>query len=133
MEANMTNARVLSGRGLAHRRLDKRQLACLAANAAEGQTRIDWSVAQVAAALKVSRQYIDLARSLSSEKRRAIIEGRDQTSFVTLLRASEPQFALRAPKHSGNGNGESIDDATLIAVVRHAGIERTLMALEAAQ
>ena len=67
MEANMTNARVLSGRGLVHRKLDKRQLACVAANAAEGQTRIDLSVAQLVAALNVSRPYIDLARSLPGE------------------------------------------------------------------
>ena len=137
MEANMTNARVLSGRGLVHRKLDKRQLACVAANAAEGQTRIDWSVAQLVAALKVSRVYIDLARSFSPEKRQAIIDGLDGTSFAALLRTPElQQLAIPASKRRVVGNGKSIDDATLLAIVRNAGIERTLqaaMAVEAAQ
>jgi hypothetical protein len=137
MEANMTNARVLSGRGLVHRKLDKRQLACVAANAAEGQTRIDWSVAQLVAALKVSRVYIDLARSFSPEKRQAIIDGLDGTSFAALLKAPElQQLAIPASKRRVVVNGRSIDDATLLAVVRNAGIERTLqaaMAVEAVQ
>jgi hypothetical protein len=136
MDTNRTNVRVLSGRGLVHRRLDKRQLGCVGANAAGGQTTIDWSVAQLAAALKVSRQYIDLARTLSPEKRQAIIDGRDRTSFAALLKAPEPQLALPAPKRVVAVNGESIDDATLIAVVRNCGIERTLqaaMVVEAAQ
>ena len=136
MEANMTNARVLSGRGLVHRKLDKRQLACVGANATEGQTKIDWSVAQLAAALKVSRVYIDLARTLSPEKRQAIIDGRDDTSFVSLLRAPEMHQALPAPKRRVVVNGKGIDDATLLAIVRNAGIERTLqaaMVVEAAQ
>ena len=136
MEANMTNARVLSGRGLVHRKLDKRQLACVAANAAEGQTRIDWSVAQLTAALKVSRVYIDLARSFSPEKRQAIIDGLDGTSFAALLKTPElQQLAMPASKRRVVGNGKSIDDATLLAIVRNAGIERTLqaaMAVEAA-
>ena len=137
MEANMTNARVLSGRGLVHRKLDKRQLACVAANAAEGQTRIDLSVAQLVAALNVSRPYIDLARSFSPEKRQAIIDGLDGTSFAALLKAPElQQLAIPASKRRVVVNGRSIDDATLLAVVRNAGIERTLqaaMAVEAAQ
>ena len=132
----MTNARVLSGRGLVHRKLDKRQLACVAANAAEGQTRIDWSVAQLTAALKVSRVYIDLARSFSPEKRQAIIDGLDGTSFAALLKTPElQQLAIPASKRRVVVNGKSIDDATLLAVVRNAGIERTLqaaMAVEAA-
>ena len=142
MNTNGTNVRVLSGRSLVHRKLDARQLACVAANAAEGQTRIDWSVAQLVAALKVSRHYIDLARTLPVERRQAIIDGRDHTSFAAMLKAPEPQLeqlelAFPAPKHSDNGNGKSIiDDATLIAVVRNCGIERTLqaaMAVEAAE
>ena len=137
MEANVTNARVLSGRGLVHRKLDKRQLACVAANAAEGQTRIDLSVAQLVAALNVSRSYIDLARSFSPEKRQAIIDGLDGTSFAALLKTPElQQLAIPASKRRVVVNGKSIDDATLLAIVRNAGIERTLqaaMAVEAAQ
>ena len=136
MEA-MTNACVLSGRALVHRKLDKRQLACIAANAAEGQTRIDWSVAQLTAALKVSRVYIDLARSFSPEKRQAIIDGLDGTSFAALLKTPElQQLAIPTSRRRVVVNGKSIDDATLLAVVRNAGIERTLqaaMAVEAAQ
>ena len=136
MEANMTNARILSGRGLVHRKLDKRQLACVAANAAQGQTKIDWSVAQLVAALKVSRAYVDLARTFSPEKRQAIIDGRDGTSFAALRRSEMHQPALPAPKRRIVVNGKSIDDATLLQVVRSAGVERTLqaaMAVEAAQ
>ena len=137
MEANMTNARVLSGRGLVHRKLDKRQLACVAANAAEGQTRIDLSVAQLVAALNVSRPYIDLARSFSPEKRQAIIDGLDGTSFAALLKTPElQQLAIPTSRRRVVVNGKSIDDATLLAVVRNAGIERTLqaaMAVEAVQ
>ena len=131
MEA-MTNACVLSGRALVHRKLDKRQLACIAANAAEGQTRIDWSVAQLVAALKVSRAYVDLARSFSSGKRQAIIDGLDETSFAALLKAPElQQLAIPAPKRRILVNGKSIDDVTLLAVVRNAGVERTLQAVTA--
>ena len=101
MEANMTNARVLSGRGLVHRKLDKRQLACVAANAAEGQTRIDLSVAQLVAALNVSRPYIDLARSFSPEKRQAIIDGLDGTSFAALLKTPELQQLLLSSSIGG--------------------------------
>ena len=136
METNGTNARVLSGRGVVHRHWTKRQLACLAANVAEGQTRVDWSIAQLSAALRVGRGYIDLARSFSPEKRQAIIAGLDHTSFATLLKAPESQLALPAPKRRVVINGKSIDDVTLMAVVRSAGVERTLqaaMAVEAAQ
>jgi hypothetical protein len=116
----------LSGRGLNSRRLDKRQLACLAANAKEGLTQIDWSIAQYAAALKVSRPYIDLARTLSAEKRAAIIEGHDQTSFVGLLKAPQQQLALPLT------NGKS-DDAELVAVVRKFGTTAVLDACVAAE
>jgi hypothetical protein len=125
METNGTNARVLSGRALVHRKLDKRQLACVAANVAEGQTRIDWSVAQLVAVLKVSRAYIDLARSFSPEKRKMIVDGVDCTSFAALLKAPElQQLAIPAPKRRILANGKSIDDVTLLAVVRNAGVER---------
>jgi hypothetical protein len=134
MEANMTNARILSGRGLVHRKLDKRQLACVAANAAQGQTKIDWSVAQLVAALKVSRAYVDLARTFSPEKRQAIIDGLDATSFAALRKAPElQQLAIPAPKRRIVVNGKSIDDATLLQVVRSAGVERTLQAAMAVE
>jgi hypothetical protein len=108
---NGTNAKVLSGRGLVHRHLDKRQLACVAANVIEGSTDIDWSIAQLMAALKVNRQYIEVACTLSPEQRQAIIDGRDQTSFVTLLKTV-------------NGNGK--DDDVIVALVRKLGTARVL-------
>jgi hypothetical protein len=123
--------RTLSGRGLLHRRWDKRQLGCVAANAADGLIDIDWAITQLAAALKVSRGYIDLARTLSPEKRHAIIDGRDQTSFAALLKAPP---ALPAPKQV-NGNGKC-DDAEIVAIVRKYGSGRVLdacVAVEAAQ
>ena len=119
---NGTNAKVPSGRGLVHRHLDKRQLACVAANVIKGSTDIEWSVAQLMAALKVNRQYIDVACTLSPEKRAAIIDGRDQTSFVTLLKTV-------------NGNGKD-DDAVIVALVRKYGPARVFDAcctVEAAQ
>jgi hypothetical protein len=119
---------ILSGRGLVHRDLDKRQLACVAANVVDGLTSIDWSIAQLAIALKVSRQYVDLARKLSPERRQAIIDGRDQMSFVNLLQAAERPLAL--PKPTANGETDLFD------TVRKYGIARTLdacCAIEAAQ
>jgi hypothetical protein len=117
----------LSGRGLNTRRLDKRQRACLAANAKEGLTQIDWSIAQYAAALKVSRPYIDLARTFSPAKRVAIIEGHDRTSFVALLKAPQQQLSLPLT------NGKSDDADELVAVVRKYGTTRVLDACVAAE
>jgi hypothetical protein len=124
METNGSKIPVLSGRGLVHRRLDKRQLACVVANVADGLVEIEWSIAQLMLALKVGRQYIDLARSLSPEKRAAIIDGRDHTSFVTLLKA-DPQPTLPLSKQSTNGHGE-INDAEIVAFVRKYGPARGL-------
>jgi hypothetical protein len=122
METNGTKVGSLSGRGVVHRHLDKRQLACIGANVADGLTNLELSIAQLTAALKVSRGYIDLARTLSPEKRQAIIEGRDQTSFVGLLKAPQ-QLALPST------NGRSDD---LVAVVRKYGAERVFDACFAA-
>jgi hypothetical protein len=130
MQINGT--KVLSGRGLLHRRWDKRQLGCIAANAADGLIDIDWAITQLSAALKVSRGYIDLARTLSPEKRQAIIDGRDQTSFAALLKAPP---ALPAPRQV-NGNGKCDSDAEIVAIVRKYGSGRVLdacVAVEAAQ
>jgi hypothetical protein len=118
-EEDMETNGTLSGRGLICRRLDKRQLACVGANVDEGLTRIKWSVAQLAAALRVSRVYIDLARKLSPAKRQAIIDGRDGTSFVALLKA-DPQLTLPLWQQSTNGHGE-INDAEIVALVRKYG------------
>ena len=124
--ANGTTVPVLSGRGLIHRNLDKRQLACIAADVIEHKTDIEWSIAQIMASLKVSRAYIDVARGLSPERRAAIINGRDQTSFVTLIKAANPQLPLWA-----NGNGHDLDDAMLLALVRKVGPARMFDAVVA--
>ena len=133
-----TNVSVWSGRGLLHRRLNKRLLACIGANVLDGSAKIDWSVAQMAAVLKVNRVYLDLAGSFSPAKRRAIIDGRDPQSFVALLKGRNPQLSLpmSMPKQSTNGNGESINDAEIVALVRKYGTHRVLdacVAVEAAQ
>jgi hypothetical protein len=63
--------------------------------------------------------YIDLARKLSPAKRQAIIDGRDGTSFVALLKA-DPQLTLPLAQQSTNGHGE-INDAEIVALVRKYG------------
>jgi hypothetical protein len=134
MEINGTKVGSLSGRGVVHRHLDKRQLACIGANVADGLIMFEPSIAQLAAALKVNRVYIDLARTLSPEKRAAIIAGRDATSFVALLKPISPQLPPWAS--ASNGNGESVDDTEIIAIVRKYGTGRVLdacVAVEAAQ
>jgi hypothetical protein len=126
-----TNVSVWSGRGLLHRRLNKRLLACIGANVLDGSAKIDWSVAQMAAALKVCRVYIDLAGSFSPAKRQAIIDGYDTTSFVALLKA--PQPPLLALQQSINDKG---DDIEIFALVHKYGIGRVIdacVAVEAAQ
>ena len=74
--------RVLSGRGIVHRQLNKRQRAVIAANLVDGLIRLQPSVVQAAAMLRVSPVYVHLALKLSAEKRAAIEAGRDATSFV---------------------------------------------------
>jgi hypothetical protein len=96
----------LSGRGLPYRRFDARQRACLAANAHD-ELIIKPSIHWLARAFQVSRMYIALALKLSPERRQAIIEGRDTTSFITLLKANIP-------------------DTELITFVRTIGVSRVL-------
>jgi hypothetical protein len=93
---------VLSGRGRVHRRLDQRQFACIGAKAAEGSTKIDWSVARLAAALKVSRQSRERAPRSDSRYRQAcrvhVFKRR-----LPMMRRKDRRHAERASKDSNNG------------------------------
>jgi hypothetical protein len=119
---------VLSGRGLAHRHLNKRQRAVLAADVVDGIVTVQLSAKQVAQLLAVSVPYLALAQQLSPKKRAAILSGKDDTSFAGLLNPPAPQLALPAPRLAITWDGAS-DDA-LLANVRAAGITRTWTAIE---
>jgi hypothetical protein len=124
-----TGARPIRGRSLVHRRRDKRQLAALAADVLAGLAAFEPSRRQLSTSFGVSVTYIAAAARLTPEQRKAIIEGRDSTSFRTLLNPPEPQFALPAPK-------AVLDDAQVIGFVRSVGVTRVLDAavlIEAAQ
>jgi hypothetical protein len=120
--------RVLSGRGLSHRHLNKRQRAVLAADVVDGIVTVQLSAKQVAQLLAVSVPYLALAQQFSPEKRAAIMSGKDDTSFVALLNPPAPQLALSAPRLAITWDGAS-DDA-LLANVRAAGVSRTWTAIE---
>jgi hypothetical protein len=124
----ITPRRVLSGRGLAHRHLNKRQRAVLAADVVDGVATVQLTAKQVAQLLGVSTVYIALAQQFTPEKRAAILNGKDDTSFVALLNPPAPQLALPAPRLAITWDGAS-DDA-LLANVRAAGITRTWTAIE---
>jgi hypothetical protein len=111
-------SRVVSGRGLRHRRLDARQRAAIAADILAGEIALRPSIRQLAALFDVSEVYIRLARELSSGKRRAIANGLDQTSFALLLKPPVEQPALPAPK--------LVSDEQLAAAIRAVGIDHTL-------
>ena len=120
--------RVLSGRGLAHRRLNARQRAALAADVVDGIVTIQLTLKQMAQIFGVSAPYIALAQQLTPEKRAAILSGKDDTSFAGLLNPHAPQLALPAPRLAITWDGAS-DDA-LLANVRAAGVARTWTAIE---
>jgi hypothetical protein len=118
---------MLSRRGL-DRHFDKRQIACAAANVHIALASFKPSLRWLSFLFGVCEPYIALAIKLSPERRQAIIAGRDQTSFVTLLKAPERQLTLPKP--------EAISDAQLVDFVRAVGSNRVLnaaVAVEAAQ
>jgi hypothetical protein len=124
--------RVVSGKSLAHRKLDKRQLAILAADLVDGVMTIQLTMRQVARLLGVSENYIRIAQRFSPAKRAAILAGRDSTSFAVLLNPSARCLALPAPKQPII-DWAGIDDATLSDVVRAVGIDRALAAAVAVE
>lgn len=120
-------ARVISGRGLSHRKLDKRQLAVMAANAYDGQLMVVPTMKHCAGMFGVSVTYVRLALGFSPDKREAILRGLDPTSFATLL--------IRKTGKTKVINTE-ITDAELIEAVRVIGTNRVLnaaVAVEAAE
>ncbi len=128
MQTNGTKIPVLTGRSLVHRQFDKRQRACVVADALDGLLIIQPTAKQLASMLSVSVAYVAIATQLAPEKRQAIIAGRDGTRFANLLNPSEPRLAL--PKPAANGELE------LLNTVRKFGVARTLdacCAVEAAE
>jgi hypothetical protein len=108
---------VISGRALAHRRLNARKRAAIAAQILEQDVVIDWSASQLSQLMGVSLPYIQAARQLSPAKREAIVNGEDLTSFTTLLPRASKSLAL--PKLP-------VTDLELADIVRSVGIERVL-------
>lgn len=112
-----TNPRTVHGRSLAHRRLDARQRAAIAAQILSGEVEIKLSACQVAMLCGVSAPYVAAAAQLSPAKREAIAQGKDATSFTTLL-ASTKTLALPKPV--------IVTDEKLSNIIKTAGIDRVL-------
>jgi hypothetical protein len=112
---------VLRGQSLAHRNLDARKRACLAADVIDGMVRFVPTQKELAAIFDVNVVYIELARRLSLHKRAAIVRGLDRTSFAELSKPQRQlQLKLPAPHCA------SITNAYLENVIRTVGIERML-------
>ena len=88
------------GISIIHRKLDKRQRACLAADLADGLAYFQRTDSQAAMLMDVSVAYVEHARRLSPLRRGAILSGADQTRFTTLLFALR-RLALPAPAPAG--------------------------------
>ena len=112
--------RVLNGRGFARRHANKRQRAVLAAELADGRAVVQLSIAQLVELLGVSRTYIEIARRLTPERRRAILSGQDDTSFAALFDPQTPRLASPAP----------VNDDALVQLARSVGPERLFSAIE---
>jgi len=111
--------KVIRGRSLAHKQLDKRQRACIAADAIEGLTTVDPTKAQVAAMLGVSLAYVAVARKLPPGKRAAILRGWDPTPFAGLMKGETGKAVTRV---------KVITDSDLANLARAVGPERMLEA-----
>jgi hypothetical protein len=103
-----TPTKVIDGRALAHRHLNKRQRACLAANLYDGLTRIVPTQRQVADMCGVSLSYVRLALALPP--------GMRVPANVRLRHVS-----TKAVNHA-------ITDSELVAAIRKIGIDRVLAA-----
>jgi hypothetical protein len=108
------------GAGLANRRLDKRQRACLCADVIAGLVTFTPSQQQLAHIFGVSVPYIEIARKLPTGKRTAILRGLDPVSFVELM--------PRRPALVPAPNCAWITNLQLEHVIRVAGIERVIEA-----
>jgi hypothetical protein len=75
---------LISGRALAHRKLDARQKAAIAGAILAGDAALKLTASQLAKLLGVNAAYVALAAELSPGKRQAIASGADDTSFAML-------------------------------------------------
>jgi hypothetical protein len=119
---------IITGASLAHRALDKRQRAVIAANILDVVWWLQPSQKQLTALLTVSGSYINIARSPSPAMRAAIMAGRDNTPFSALVPVR--QTPLPGIK-TINGNG--MEDNALIQLARNIGPDRMLAAAIAAE
>jgi hypothetical protein len=126
--------RTIVGAGLANRRLDKCQRACLAADVLDGIVMFSPSQKQLADLLGVSVPYINAARRLLPGKRAAILKGWDPTSFTDLMNPPK-QMSLAMPKVPAITviDATEISDSYLATVIRAAGVDRVLEAAIAAE
>jgi hypothetical protein len=106
---------------LAHKSLNKRQRAIIAAEIVDGAAWLVPTQSQAATILGVNSSYVRIARSLSPSRRMAILRGEDQTSFAVLSARLAPRLKV------ARGNGH-IDDAALINLVQNIGVDRLLTA-----
>jgi hypothetical protein len=121
--------RTIGGASLAHRQLDKRQRAVLAADVLDGVAAFTPTQAQIALICGVSVSYIVAARKLSPGKRAAILRGWDPTSFTDLLNPPR-QLSLAGPVLP---DIRVITDCDLEHVARVVGTERMLSAAVAVE
>jgi hypothetical protein len=115
--------KVIRGRSLAHKRLDKRQGACLAADVIEGLTVITPTQAQVATMCGVSLAYVRIALGIPPGKRAAILRGWDSTPFAALITKTGTTKVINT----------KITDTALVKAIRAIGTERVLNAAVVAE
>jgi hypothetical protein len=123
-----TTRAIITGASMAHRDLDKREVACIAADILDGSVWYQPTQAQLSAWLHVSLPYIAIARSLSPQKRTEILSGTDQTPFTALM--APRQLPLPGFK---TVNGDAGVNNALAALARIVGSERMLEAAVAAE
>jgi hypothetical protein len=114
--------KTILGAGLANRRFDKRQLACLVVAVHRGEVPFSPSMKQLAHTCGVSLTYVAAAGRLSPAKRTAILQGRDSSSFAALVNPPR-QLSLAGPVIP---DLKAIPDTVLENMIRAAGTERVL-------
>lgn len=85
--------KIVSGRSLAHRKLNARQKAAIVAQVLLGEKELRFSRQQLVTEIGACQGYVDVALQLSPDKRQAIASGEDETAFTLLKRY--PQLRLR--------------------------------------
>jgi hypothetical protein len=114
--------KVITGVSVAHRQLDARQLAVLAADVADRLATFIPSQQQLARIFGVSVPYIRAAQKLSPSRRAAILRGEDSTSFAELMNPPR-QLSLAGPVIP---DMKMIPDTVLENIIRVTGVERVL-------